>query len=96
MGRFQVWTLESRTRYALAWGAINAATVGSLYVAARYSEISAGSTLRYLALGLVLGVLAHWFIWYPRALRKLHDRSRATTHRTVTAANIADSNQKTQ
>ena len=76
MGRFQAWTLESRVRYALVWGLINSAAVSAVYVVARVSDPSAGRTLRYAGLGLVIAVLAHGLIWYPRAKRKLADPPR--------------------
>jgi hypothetical protein len=71
MGRFQAWTLESRARYALVWGSINAITVSAVLVGGRLSDFSVGRALRYVALGLVIGVLAQGLIWYPRAKRKL-------------------------
>lgn len=69
MSRLQAWTLESRTRYALVWGGINAAVVSSLGL--WLSDFSVGRALFVAALALLVGGLAQWLIWYPRAKRKL-------------------------
>ena len=65
-GRFQAWTLESRTRYALVWGGINAAIIWSVILLAT-SEVSVGYVLLFTA----VAVLAQGSIWYPRAKRKV-------------------------
>lgn len=67
VGRFQVWALESRTRYALVWGGINAAILYSLHLLASPSEVSVGRALFLTA----LAVLAQGWIWYPRTKRKV-------------------------
>ncbi len=74
MSRLQAWALESRTRYALVWGGMNAATVCSVYVLARFPEISVGRVVRYVVLGIVIAATAHALIWYPIAKRKLTTR----------------------
>ena len=74
MSRLRAWTLESRTRYALVWGGINAAAVFSIILVIRSSYISVGRALSYMALAFVVNVLGQALIWYPRAKRRL------TTH----------------
>ena len=72
MSRLQAWTLESRTRYALVWGGINAALFGGLMLLlATFGDRTARYAVESAALALVISVLAQGFIWYPRAKRKL-------------------------
>ena len=66
-GRLQAWTLESRTRYALVWGGVNAAILYSLILLASPSDISVGRALFFTS----LAVLAQGLIGYPRVKRKV-------------------------
>ena len=74
MSRFQIWTLESRIRYALVWGAFFAVSYGSIYVLARYPEIVAERALTHIAWAFLVSVLAQGLIGYPLAKRKLTKR----------------------
>ncbi len=74
MSRLQAWSLESRTRYAVVWGGINAAIICSVYLLARLPEVSVDRALRYAVLATVIGVLAQGLIGYPIAKRKLTTR----------------------
>lgn len=74
MGRLQAWSLESRTRYALLWGGINAAIISSLLLVSRLSYISVGRVLSYLVVAFAVNALAQGFIGYPIARRRLEKR----------------------
>ena len=68
-GQLRAWTMESRIRFALVWGGLNALVVIGL--TAMFGSLS-GSTLLWLALaGFVLSFLAQALIWYPLAKRKV-------------------------
>ena len=71
MGRFQAWTLESRARYALVWGAINVAILASISLTVRFPELYVGRALAVVFWGLPLSVSVQGLIGYPRAKRKL-------------------------
>ena len=73
IGRFYAWTLESRPRFALVQGGINAALVSSIHLLGRLPDLSADHALSFTALGLPLSVAAQTF-WYPRAKRKFAAR----------------------
>lgn len=70
MSRFQAWTLGSRTRYALAWGATNAAILCAVVVLVRFPEVDAESALPYVLVGFPLNVVVQALIGYPLAMRK--------------------------
>ena len=77
MSRLQAWTLESRTRYALVWGGINAAVLGGLmFLLATFGDTPNRFALEFTALALVISPLAQGFIWYPRAKRRLTTQAR--------------------
>ena len=80
MGRFQAWTLESRTRYALVQGGINAGIVCSIVLGASFPRINVWRALSYVLLGFVVAVLLQGLIWYPRVKRK-HSTSEASSTR---------------
>lgn len=71
-GRLNNWTLVSRTRYALVWGAIGALIVLGLPVL--LGSISLQRALLLAIPALLISSLAQGWIWYPRAKRKLSAR----------------------
>lgn len=74
MSRLRAWTLESRGRYALVWGGVNATTVCSVVLLAGSSEISARRVVAYALAAFVASVSAQALIGYPRANRNLPTR----------------------
>lgn len=70
MSRFQAWTLRSRIRYALVWGAIHAASLCVIALLVRYPEIYVERALPYATIGFPLSVLVQGLIGYPVAMRR--------------------------
>jgi hypothetical protein len=68
-GRFQAWTLESRTRYALVWAGVNALVVLGLGVL--LGSLSVQHALLLAIPAVLVGALVHGWLWYPRAKPKL-------------------------
>lgn len=70
MGPLQVWTLESRLRYATVWTLLNGACVLGIMALSGLSRIE---VLFAIPAGLV-GFLVHGWIWYPRTKRRVAAR----------------------
>lgn len=67
-GRYQAWQLESRARYVATALGLN--VLIALGVAWVFFSTHPGKAPLLVAIGVVLGILVHGWIYYPRAKAK--------------------------